>query len=331
MNLLYVFAERHPQDLRALVRSSIPDDAFTVQTLSYDEDVESQREKMAWAEGVLYAPGRYLADDVLLAGRGVRLHQLWSSGYDKFNLAAATRAGVPVANNGGANRIAVAEHTLLLMLAVYKKLPDSYRRTITGQWSGNSHGMDMFILYRKTLGLIGLGAIGREVAVRAKAFGMRILYNDIRRLAVEEEEQLGVEFVDLDTLYRTSDIISPHLHYTADTENMIGDAEIAVMQPGAVVINVSRGELVDTDALLAALNDGRLGGAGFDVYREEPTRPGDPLVNHPNVVGTPHMACTYDTHVMALDASIDNLLRVKRGERPKFVVNPEVFQERPAA
>jgi len=321
MNLLYLFIERHPENLRRLIRSCIPKKEFEVREMSYLEKVEDQIEKIKWAEAALLAPGRYLDDKVLAAGSHLKLMQLWSSGYDKFNMRAATKADIPVCNNGGANRIAVAEQTFLLMLSVYKRLPDSHRRTVTGDWAGNSHGMDMFILYGKTLGLIGLGAIGREVAKRAKAFGMRVIYYDIRRLDVSEELDLGVEYSRLDQLYRESDIVSPHLHYTPSLENMIGADEIKMMKDGVVIINVSRGELIDDKALLEALNDRKVGGVGFDVYRQEPTLPNDPLLTHPNFVGTPHMACTYDTHVMALEACIDNLLRVKRGEVPLWQVN----------
>jgi phosphoglycerate dehydrogenase-like enzyme len=320
-NLLYVFEERHPQDLRKLVYESLPQEHFVVERMTYLTPDDEKITKLRWAHLVMFAPGRFLADELFPHAEHIRLMQLWSSGYDKFNVAAAARYGIPVANNGGANRIAVAEHAILLMLAVYKKLPEAHARTVEGRWGGNSHGMDMFLLYRKTLGLIGLGAIGRAVAERARGFGMRILYFDINRASPEVEAKLGVEFRDLDEVICQSDILSPHLHLDQNTFNMIGRDQIAKMKPRAVIINVSRGELVDTGALYEALIAGRLGGAGFDVYAKEPTEPGDPLLNHPSVVCTPHMACTYDTHVMAMEASVENLLRVKNGGQPLWVVN----------
>lgn len=321
LNLLYVFEERHPQDLRDLVYNSLPQEHFVVERMTYLTPHEEQRAKLRWAHLAFFAPGRHLDDDLFVDAEHIRLMQIWSSGYDKFNVAAAARHGIPVANNGGANRIAVAEHTILLMLAVYKKLPEAHARTVEGRWGGNSHGMDMFLLYRKTLGLIGLGAIGRAVAERAKGFGMRIVYHDIKRAPPEVEAQLGVEYCSFEDVVRQSDILSPHLHLDENTRNMIGRREIAMMKPRAVIINVSRGELVDTHALYEALLEKRLGGAGFDVYAKEPTVAGDPLLNHPNVVCTPHMACTYDTHVMALEASVENLLRVKLNQKPLWVVN----------
>ncbi|MDP6527910.1 MAG: NAD(P)-dependent oxidoreductase, partial [Candidatus Pacebacteria bacterium] len=221
MNLLYLFAERHPKNLRELIRSYIPQEEFEVREMSYLESTEDQIEKIKWAEAALLAPGRHLKDEVLASGGHLKLMQIWSSGYDKFNLKAATEAGIPVSNNGGANRIAVAEQTFLLMLSVYKRLPDSHRRVVTGNWEGNSHGMDMFILYGKTLGIVGLGAIGREVAVRAKAFGMKVLYYDIKRLSPKEEKEFGVEYAELERLYKESDVVTLHLNYTPEVENMI--------------------------------------------------------------------------------------------------------------
>ena len=321
MNLLYVYADRHPESLRQLVLGMIPQNIFTVKKMSYSDSIADQIEAMRWAEVVLFAPGRHLDDEVIKAASNVKLMQLWSSGYDKFNLTAATSSGIPVANNGGANRIAVAEHTILLILSVYKRLLEANKRAREGNWSGNSHGMDMYTIYGKTVGLIGLGAIGREVAARLRSFGARILYYDINRLDKQNEHDLGVEYAELEDLYRNADIISPHLHVSPATINMIGDRELTMMKSSVILINVSRGELIDETALLNALDDGRIAGVGLDVFRQEPTTPGDPLVNHKNVVATPHMACTYDTHVMALEASIENLKRVYDGLEPCWIVN----------
>lgn len=207
------------------------------------------------------------------------------------------------------------------MLAVYKRLPENHARTVEGRWSGNSHGMDMFLLHGKTLGLIGLGAIGREVAVRARAFGMDIVYSELNRLSHRDEQNLGVRFVSLEELLSLSDIVSPHVHLTADTERMLGGPELDSMKVGSVIINVSRAELIDNKHLLKVLQSGQIGGAGFDVFEREPTVKGDPLLTHPNVVCTPHAANTRDGHKMAMEACVDNLLRVHRGSEPTWVVN----------
>ena len=146
---------------------------------------------MVWADFVLFAPGRALSSEVMKSAKNVKLMQLWSSGYDKFNIKDSIHYKIPVANNGGGNAISVAEHTILLMLSVCKWLPDSHSRTVEGRWEGNSHGIDMLLLNKKTLGLIGFGNIGKEVAIRAKGFGMDIIYYDINRASKSEEEEYG--------------------------------------------------------------------------------------------------------------------------------------------
>ncbi len=320
--LLYVYEERIPENLRQLVLNSIPSDEFVMDSMTYSIPDKEKCRKMKMAEVVLFAPGRYLSEAVFRCADHIKLMQLWSSGYDKFNVKGAARFAIPVANNGGANAISVAEHTIMLMLAVYKWLPDSHLRTIEGKWAGNSHGTDMFLLYRKTLGIIGLGNIGREVAKRAASFGMKILYYDPVRAAPETEQAHGAQYCDLNTLLSTSDIISLHVHLNESTAGMISRQEFSIMQNSAVLVNVSRAQIVDNDALLTALNNGEIWGAGLDVYKEEPTRPGDPLLSHSHVVATPHMAgSTHDAYVTAVKNCVENFRRVIKGNKPLWIVN----------
>ena len=320
--LLYVYEERIPENLRQLVLSLIPKDEFEVDTMTYKLSDEEKINKLKWAEAVLFAPGRFLSDEVLSNAGHIKLMQLWSSGYDKFNTAGAKKYGIPVANNGGANACSVAEHVVLLMLAVYKWLPDSHRRTVTGSWAGNSHGMDMFLLHGKTLGIIGFGNIGRQVARKVSGFEMNVLYYDINRPGEEIEKEYNVTFCPFDELLQRSDIITLHLHYNKETENIIGEREFNLMKKNAVLINVSRAQLIEEKALYKFLKDKRIAGAGLDVYREEPTKPGDPILELPNVVATPHMAgSTYDTYFMAIHNAVENFRRVFRGEKPLWVVN----------
>lgn len=322
IKLLYVYEERIPEALRALVLSHIPTEEFDVQSMTYLTPDEERKEKLSWADVVLFAPGRFIPDDVLAAAKNVKLMQLWSSGYDKFNVAGCTSLGMPVANNGGANACSVAEHAILLMLAVYKWLPDSHHRTITGSWAGNSHGLNMFLLNGKKLGIIGFGNIGRQVARKVSGFDMEVRYFDIRRAKPDTEEVYDARFVAFDEIIAESDIITLHLHSNDQTRNIISRAAIANMKKGAVLINVSRAQLVDQEALREALAEKRLGGAGLDVYVEEPTKSNDPLLTLPNVVATPHMAgSTYDTYAMVMNRALENFRRVMRGETAQWVVN----------
>lgn len=324
-NVVYMSAARHPKDLIELVNYHLARDEFSVSRVCYEEGAEQIGKALKGADLMFCAPGRQIPPSLIEDAETLRFIQLWSSGYEKFDIDTPARLGVLVANNGGANKIAVAEHTLLLMLAVYKRLPESHERTIKGNWAGNSHGMDMQLLHGKTLGIIGLGAIGKEVAIRAKAFGMTIIYNDIVPLKREEERLLGMEHVDIDELFKQSDVLSPHLHLNSETFGMIGAEQIRAMRRGSVIINVSRAGLIDNRSLLEALRDGHISGAGFDVYDQEPTRPNDPLLLSRNVVCTPHSANTRDTHHMAMRASVDNLLRVHHGHDPLWVVNQHLF------
>jgi len=320
--LLYVYEERVPQALRDLVLSFIPLGEFEIESMTYLTPDDDRIKKLAWADVVLFAPGRHIPDEVLAAAKDVKLMQLWSSGYDKFNVAGCTKLGIPVANNGGANACSVAEHAVLLMLAVYKWLPDSHRRTVTGTWTGNSHGLDMFLLNGKKLGIIGFGNIGRQVARKVSGFDMDVRYFDIARADTAIESEYKARYVTLDELIAESDIITLHLHSNDATRDIIDRSAISRMKKGAALINVSRAQLVDQDALREALIEKRLGGAGLDVYLKEPTQANDPLLTLPNVIATPHMAgSTYDTYAMVMERAIENFRRVMRGQEARWIVN----------
>jgi len=266
-----------------------------------------------------------IAADFYRGAPRLKLVQLISAGYDKCDVEAARRAGVPIANNGGANSVAVAEHTMLLMLAVYRKLAWQHANVVAGKWRvGDFSTTRLYELEGKTLGIVGLGTIGKKVARRAGAFGMRIEYYDIVRLPEDAEDALGVRFVLFPELLRQADIVSLHVPLTNATRNMIGARELALMKPSAILINTCRGPVVDEAALHAALGSGRLAGAGLDVMVEEPPAANHPLFGLENVVFTPHMAGpTWDNWAKAFRNAFDNVERVARGERPLWVV-PEL-------
>lgn len=279
------------------------------------------------AEYYVGFPRVELSTEFFKAAPRLKLIQLISAGYDRLDVEAARRAGVPIANNGGANSVAVAEHTLLLMLAVYRKLSWHHANVVTGKWRvGDFASHRLHELEGKTLGIVGLGTIGKKVARRAAAFGMRIQYYDIVRLPEDAEDALGVRFALFPELLRTSDIVSLHVPLNRVTRNLIGARELGLMPPSAVLINTCRGPVVDETALHAALTGGRIAAAGLDVMVEEP-----PLANHPlfaleNVTFTPHMAGpTWENWAKAFRNAFDNVQRVARGERPLWVI-PELRQ-----
>src|SRR3989344_9404740 len=249
LKLLYTYEERIPKNLRELVLSFLPKDEFEIDSMTYALPDEEKIKKLKWAEIALFAPGRYLSEKVLKEASHIKLMQLWSSGYDKFNVAGAKKYGIPVANNGGANAESVAEHAIMLMLSFAKRLPDSHQRVVTGNWKGNGHGMDMFMLKNKTLGIIGFGNIGQAVAKKINGFEMKVIYYDIKQQPPEAERGCGATFAEFQKLLQESDIVTLHLHLNQSTERIIGRKELSLMKKGAVLINVSRAQLVDQEAL----------------------------------------------------------------------------------
>ena len=321
-NLLYFLEERIPQDLRNLVIKYIENEGYSYKLCFYSETVEQKIKKIKWADVVLFAPGRYLNNEILSEAKHIKLMQLWSSGFDKFNVEGASKYKIPVANNGGSNAISVAEHTILLLLATSRKIVEGHKRVVNGMWAGNSHGTDMVMLNGKKLGIIGLGNIGKEVAKRAKSFGMEILYVDPVDPSSDFIKKYDLQKCSIEELMKTSDFITLHMHLNKETRGIIGKFEIDLMKKTAILVNVSRSQLVDIDYLYQKLIKKDILGAGFDVYEIEPTCGFEPYLNLPNVVCTPHTAgSTIDIYHMALSNCMDNIKNSLKGLNPKWVVN----------
>ena len=255
----------------------------------------------------------------------LKLVQLLSAGYDRVDVEAARKAKVPVANNGGANAIAVAEHTILLMLAVLKQLVRFHQDVVAGRWRPPaSSESPVYELSGRTVGIVGLGNIGKKVARRARGFDARVQYYDVVRLTEAEEDALGVRFVLLAELLRTSDIVTLHVPLTDTTRGMIGARELGLMKKDAVVVNTCRGPVVDEAALYTALKDHRIGGAGLDVLVDEPPAKDNPLFTLSNVTLTPHSAGpTWENWTARFRNGFDNIERVAAGRAPLWVI-PEL-------
>ena len=255
----------------------------------------------------------------------LKLVQLLSAGYDRIDIEAARRAGVPVCNNGGANSTAVAEHAIMLMLAVSRHLTWQHANVSAGRWRGNdASSRKLFEMYGKTLGIVGLGTIGKKTAKLARAFGMHVQYYDTVRLSEEHAEQIGVRFALLEELLKSSDIVSLHVPLLASTKHMIGADRLKLMKPSAFLINTCRGPVVDEPALIEALSNGTIAGAGLDVFDQEPPPSDNPLFALPNVTLTAHFAGpTWDTQYSRFRNAYDNCQRVARGEKPLWII-PEL-------
>jgi len=266
-----------------------------------------------------------LGPDFYAAAPNMKLVQLISAGYNTINLEAARRARVPVANNGGANSVAVAEHAVMLILATLKKLHWQHNNVTAGKWRvGDFAETRFYELEGKTVGIVGLGNIGKKVARRLRGFDCKIVYYDIIRLPEHEEDALGLRYVLLDELLATADVVTLHTPLTSVTQNMISDRQLELMKPTAILVNTCRGPVVDERALHKALITKRIAGAGLDVMVDEPPSKDNPLLNVDTCTITPHTAGpTWENWPKAFRNAFDNILRVHAGRPPLWVV-PEL-------
>ncbi len=284
------------------------------------------KEAMQSAEYLVGFVDKLVEPELYKTGPKLKLIQLLSAGYDKADLAAARKAGVPISNNGGANSVAVSEHAILLMLAVSRQLIRQHKTVTAGNWRGNQ-APRVHEVRGKTLGIIGLGTIGKKTARLAAAFGMNLTYYDIARLPEDAEDALGVRFRLLRELLRESDIVTLHTPLNKSTRHMIGAEELALMKPSAILVNTARGPVIDEKALYKALTSGTIAGAGLDVFDQEPPPADNPLFTLDNVTLSAHLAGpTFESNITRVRNAFDNVQRVARGEAPLWVI-PELYEE----
>ncbi|MCE4617722.1 MAG: D-glycerate dehydrogenase [Desulfurococcales archaeon] len=264
----------------------------------------------------------------------LRIISQYAVGYDNIDVECATKHGVYVTNTPGVLTEAVADFTWALILAVARRIVEADKFVREGEWYRKGTGWHPMMLlglevHGLTLGIIGMGRIGRAVAKRAVGFDMRILYTDKYRLSPEMEEKFNAKHVDMDTLLRESDIVSIHTPLTPETYHLIGEEELKKMKRTAILINTARGKVIDTNALVKALEEGWIAGAGLDVFEEEPLPPGHPLTKFDNVVLAPHLgSATWKTRTAMAMLVADNLIAFYKGEKPPTLVNPEVMKVR---
>jgi len=259
---------------------------------------------------------------VLAGARGLRIIAKHGAGVDSVDIAAATRAGIAVMVAGGANADAVAEHTLALMLALTRELPQFDRGARAGEWRNLHRFVRDF--RTRTVGILGYGQIGERTSRLAQACGATVIIHT--RSALTPPAGMTVE-PDLNRFLQSVDIVSLHCPLTEKTRGMIGAAQFAHMKPGALLINTSRGPVIDEPALIEALKSGQLAGAGLDTFAEEPPDVTNPLFKLPNVIVTPHVAAvTTDAMQRMGTISAGNIISWLRGEvhDPRNFLNPEV-------
>ena len=283
--------------------------------LSEDELVERARD----VDVLVVRSRTKVTRRVIEAARRLKAVMRAGVGVDNIDLEAARERGVMVVNTPGAPAESVAELTMAFALCLARRITALDRSMKEGKWLKGTMGVE---LRGKTMGIIGLGSVGSIVARLAKAFGMRVVAYD-PYVSRGRAEELGVELLSLEELLSTSDFVTIHVPLTPETRGMIGRREISLMKDGAFLINTSRGEVVDEDALYEALTTGKLAGAALDVYQREPPPPDHPLIKLDNVICTPHIGgSTGEAQLRIAESMAEDLLRIARGEEPLNKVVP---------
>jgi phosphoglycerate dehydrogenase-like enzyme len=307
-----VYLEPIPPAVEAIIRERVP----TGFEIGFRHEAEPVDEAIADADFVLVATTR-LTKAVIDRATRLRLIQHQGVGFDNIDLAAAQASGIPVAICPAGTSIGVAEHVFLLILAVYKRLLEADASLRRGEWLQWALRPTSFEIAGKTIGLVGLGRIGREVATRARAFAAEVVYFDAIRTDPAIERELGVAMLPLDELLEIADVVSLHVPSTPETRHLIDAAALAKMKRTAVLINTARGPLVDEAALAEALRAHRILGAGLDVFASEPPPADHLLFGLPNLVVTPHIAAgTADALRTKMDACFANMQRIVAGTEP---------------
>jgi D-3-phosphoglycerate dehydrogenase len=273
---------------------------------------ETLAERIPGYDGLIVRSSVKVTEDVLAAADKLKVVGRAGMGVDNIDVEAASMRGVIVMNTPGANSIATAEHTMALLLALCRNIPQAYTKLKNGQWD-RKHFIGLQ-LYRKTIGIIGIGRIGARVAQRCQGFGMKVIAYD-PYLADEVADELKVERVGLADLFTHSDFITLHAALTPETEKMIDARAIASLKDGVRIVNTARGKLIDETALVEGLQSGKIAGAALDVFIEEPLSPESPLLGLENVILTPHLAASTveaqrDVSTQIVDQMLDALHEV---------------------
>lgn len=325
---------------KILVTQQVPEAAYPL--LEAIGDVEANRE-----EGVIWSPEKLLErapghdylyclvtntiDARLLeacaaATPRLKLVANMAVGYNNIDVVAATRLHIAVSNTPGVLSDTTADLTFALLMATARRLAESERFLRAGKFTGWSplafRGADV---HHATLGIIGMGRIGKLVAKRASGFDMQVLYHNTRRLPVEEEQRYHATYVSQEELLQRADFVCLLAPYTPATHHLIGERELQMMKPGSFLINSARGPMVDEKALVRALQKGTIAGAGLDVFENEPAIEPD-LLNMENVVLLPHIGSgSWQTRTRMATMASENIVAYAAGQRPPNLVNPEVL------
>ncbi len=281
------------------------------------------------ADGALTMVTDVIDAELLAAAAKLKVVANFGVGINHIDVAAATRAGVIVTNTPGVLTETTADFAWTLLMAAARRVVEADRFARSGKFT--AWDPKLFVghdIYGKTLGIVGLGRIGQAVARRAAGFNMRILFHNPRPIPERVIKELGVTPVSLEELLRVSDFISLHVPLLPETTHLLNDRTFALMKPACIVVNTSRGPVVDEKALVRALKSGKIAAAGLDVFEREPEIEPE-LLELDNAVIVPHIAsASHETRIRMSTMAADNLLAVLKGNRPPNFVNPEVWDNR---
>ena len=306
----------HPWEI---LQSVVPE-GYTIKTL--DTPTYEQLVKEAEDADYFLVSGRLPIDKgVLDAAKKLKMIQRTGVGTEMLDKEEIKRRGIPVYVNAGVNARSVAEHTFTLMMACLKRIPAIDKQVRSGTWKKQETGTSCFELYGKTVGLVGMGAIGKQVAEYVHAFGAKIVYTDLYQLPAEQEEKYNATYIpSLEALLPQVDILSLHCPLTGENKEMLNEQTIALMKPNAMIINTARGKLIDETALYNALKEGKLRAAGLDVHYNEPIQ----IENHPlstldNVILTPHIGgLSFETFHTMMKEAVDNIVAFDKGHKTEI-------------
>ena len=307
-NTLKILLTNHYEGKPAeIIKSAVPDGFESVS----QQELEG---KVKEADYLLVSGRLKINRTVLGNAQNIKMIQRTGVGLDSIDLEYIRNHDVPFYVNKGVNAQSVAEHTILLMLASLRNLVEINENTKRGIWKKQAQGVCTHELCGKTVGLIGMGAIGRKVAGMLKAFGAEVLYNDVSKMKQEDENTLGIKFSTREEIIEKSDIISLHCPLTDDTRHMINDRTVNKMKNGVILINTARGGLIDEAALINGIKNGKIAGAGIDVYEKEPVDNSE-VLNLQNVITTPHIGgVTYDSFYQMMYQAMRNIEMFDKGQ-----------------
>lgn len=307
----------YPTGTEKMFRKLLPAKDFEINVVNTQEKYDSLTD----AEIIILRIFK-LPKEVIQRNKSLKLVEKWGAGYDTIDIESAGEANVIVCNVIGANACAVSEIAVLHMLATMRNLINHHQSMVKGVWTKGDFMDTSFTLMNKTVGLIGGGNIGRQVARRVQSFGAKVQYFDMFRLNEEKEKEFNMKYVEMDELLRTSDVVSLHIPLTDETKNIINREKLALMKPTSIIVNTARGGLIDEDAIIDAINNKKLLGAGLDCFATEPINPNDPILKQKNVTLTPHIGGTSADILEVMAPRIaKNILAFSKSEEMECIVN----------